>query len=94
VDHNLLSIRIIIKIASNLMNFKDYLDSRRETPCAFAKRANLSQVPIYKLYKGGSIRKDTAKRIYRVTKKDVSLESLGYKEENNKVVPLETPICD
>lgn len=63
------------------MTFKEYLDSRDETVYAFHKATRISWVTVMRLYKGGNVRKDIAKRIQRATKKKVTMEEMGYGEK-------------
>ncbi len=58
--------------------FKEYLDNKGVSPLAFRKACLLSLNTIYKLYRGEKVRIDTAKRIVRVTKKEITLEDLGH----------------
>lgn len=49
-----------------------------ESAYDFAEYARINLSTIYKIINGGSMRKDIAKRVVRVTKKKVTLEELGY----------------
>ena len=60
------------------MTLKEYLDSLNESPHHFSKRVFLSFNTIFKLYNGGKVRIDTAKKIVRVTKRNVTLKDMGY----------------
>lgn len=55
-----------------------YLASINETAYDFTKYARVNLATIYKILNGGQIRKDIAKRIVRVTKKQLTLEDFGY----------------
>lgn len=60
------------------MTLKEFLDYRGESPFHFSQRVFIAFNTVKKLYNGGSVRIDTAKKIVRVTGKKVSLEDLGY----------------
>lgn len=55
-----------------------YLIQRGESAYDFSSYARLDIVTIYKAIKGFPVRKDTARRIVRVTKNAVTLEDMGY----------------
>lgn len=63
----------------NITNpFKAYLSKRNESPFSFSKRSGLSVLTVYKLYKGGTIRRDTARKVVRHSNKELSLQDFGY----------------
>lgn len=58
--------------------FKEYIDNSKQTPFSFAKKSFISFSTIKKLYNGGNVRIDIAKRVVRAAKKDLTLGDLGY----------------
>lgn len=55
-----------------------YLAAKGESAYDFEKYARVSLATIYKILNGDPIRKDIAKRIVRVTKKELTMEDFGY----------------
>ena len=55
------------------MTLKDYLIKYNLSPHSFAKITGLTSVTIYRLLKGYPCTLKTAKRIYKVTKRNVRL---------------------
>lgn len=58
--------------------FGRYLLKKEESAYDFAKYARISVLTIYKILQGKDIRIDVAKRVVRVTKKELKLEDFGY----------------
>lgn len=55
-----------------------YLASIGETAYDFEKYARINLATIYKILRGGQVRKDIAKKVIRVTKKHLTLADFGY----------------
>ena len=60
------------------MTFKEYLDSRHETALQFARRSLLAFNTVKKLYHGEKVKRITAKKVERLTKKFVTLDEIDY----------------
>lgn len=58
------------------MTFKEYLDREKLTPYKFAKKSYIAFNTIKKLYSGGCVRIDVAKRLHRITGKEVPIEKM------------------
>ena len=58
--------------------FQQWLHKKDLTVSAFAKISGLSDATLYKAYKGHKTRIDTAKRIIKFSKKQLSLSDLGH----------------
>lgn len=57
--------------------FKEWLDTRGLSARKFSRMSKVSYVTIYKALRGETVRIDTAKKIRRATKKEVTLQDLG-----------------
>lgn len=57
-----------------------YLLSKGESAYDFYKRSKLSLTTIYKMLRGDVVRIDTARRVVRVTKKELVLDDIDHKE--------------
>ena len=58
-----------------------YLFNRGETAYDFVKYARISINTVYKMLQGAKIKKSTAKRAIRATKKYLTLEDFGYEDK-------------
>jgi predicted transcriptional regulator len=72
------------------MDLKTYLDLRNESLQEFIDRSGLSWMTVKKVLDGKKIRIDTAQKIVKYTKKEVTLEDLEDLIDYSRRTPTES----
>jgi predicted transcriptional regulator len=59
-----------------MSKFKEYLENRNESMAEFHRRTGISFAVILKMVRGQKVRTDTAKKVIKASKKQLTLEDI------------------
>lgn len=58
--------------------FKQFLDERIETPHSFARRSQMNEHTVYRIYKGTKPQRRTAREICKWSNKKLTMKDFGF----------------